>query len=336
MIFRSAYLKLTIFYVLIVMFISLVFSGAIYRISSLEIGRGLNRQAGIFRQIPPDQHFPVPLQELEKIRREQTELSNNHLAMNLIYFNILIFVLSAAGSYFFAKKTLRPIEEMMDAQNRFTADASHELKTPLTAMRSEIEVNLRDKKLNLNSAEKLLASNLEEIDKLESLSSALLRLAKYKEETKLNFENLSLSDLVTAAYEKVATLADKKNIEFRNKFENVAVHGDKDSLTELFVILLDNAIKYSPKNSIINIKIEKEGKHAVVKIADRGVGIKESDLPHIFDRFYRADQSRNKEKADGYGLGLSIAKQIVELHSGEISAQSELGKGSTFIVKLSA
>lgn len=333
MTFKSAYLKLTIFYVLIVMFISLIFSAAIYQISSLEIGRGLNRQTRMLRELPPNNNMPIAIQDLERIRTEQVELSSNHLAMNLIYFNILIFVISAASSYFFAKRTLRPIEEMMEAQNRFTADASHELKTPLTAMRSEIEVSLRDKKLNLNLAEKLLASNLEEIDKLESLSGALLRLAKYKEETKISFEKLSLSDLVTTAYEKVATLADKKDIKFKNKFENISVRGDKDSLTELFVILLDNAIKYSSRNSTVSIKISKEGKHAIVKITDHGVGIKESDLPHIFDRFYRADQSRNKEKANGYGLGLSIAKQIVELHSGEIFAQSTLNKGSEFKVR---
>ena len=176
---------------------------------------------------------------------------------------------------------------------------------------------------------------MEEIGKLESLSDALLNLAKFDEVNKLEFRELNLDEIIAAAYEKVEGLAKKKEIEIEAKLVKSKMLGDKTSLTELFVILLDNAIKYSPKNSKILIGIKKERGHAAVKIRDRGIGIKASDLPYIFERFYRADQSRSKEKADGYGLGLSIAKRIVELHNGEISATSTPGKSSEFIVKLS-
>ena len=348
MTFKHAYLRLTAFYVLIVMIISVGFSAVLYRVSSSEIGRGLGQQARVLREHPVNVNAPFPIQELEKIRLDQLEESGNHLRMNLVYFNLLILVLSSVVSYFLAKRTLRPIELMVEAQNRFTADASHELKTPLTAMRSEIEVSLRGKKMNLAEAKKLLGSNLEEIGKLETLSNALLKLAKYQEESKLEFKPVSLPEAVTEAYEKVESLAKEKSIEFKNSFEEVEVLGDRQSLVELFVILLDNAIKYSPKKSPrwasqseaggseISIEIEKQDKQALVKVADHGAGIKKSELPFIFNRFYRADSSRNKEKADGYGLGLSIAKAIVELHGGAIEAKSEQGKGSEFTVTLSA
>ena len=288
----------------------------------------------------------MPIQELEKIRTEQLEMSNNHLQANLIYFNLLILVLSSVISYLLAKRTLRPIKEMVEAQNRFIADASHELRTPLTAMRSEIEVGLRDKKMDLAEAKKLLNSNLEEVSKLESLSSALLELAKGRQVSKLEFEEVPLTEVVTEALEKVKSMAQKKAIEFKTDFEKVSIRGDRQSLTELFVILLDNAIKYSPdksanhapqdntKGSEIAIEIKRDHKKAIVRVVDHGIGIKSSDLPHIFDRFYRAETSRSKAGGDGYGLGLAIAKSIVELHGGEISVRSTPGRGSEFVVKL--
>jgi two-component system sensor histidine kinase CiaH len=334
MTFRSAYIRLTLFYVLIVMVISFSFSAVLYGVSYQELGRGLNRQAKTICDADPGGPFRCsPLVELEKIRHAQLDESRVHLIFVLLYFNILILLASAILSYISAKHTLRPIEEMMEAQQRFTADASHELKTPLTAMRTEIEVALRDKGMTLADSRKLFSSNLEEINKLESLSSALLRLSKYKEEVRLEFAELELTDLIIEAYEKVESLAKEKDIKFKNKFEAAKVKGDRASLVELFVILLDNAIKYSPKNSAISISVHKEDKHAVVEIADQGVGIDESDLPHIFDRFYRADASRTKGDKHGYGLGLAIAKSIIDLHDGKIRVSNTSKQGTTFELK---
>ena len=336
--FNFAYLKLTALYVLIVMIISIGFSVTLFHISSGEINRGLMRQNGVLR------NFPVPrddqsLSGLDQVLQNQIEESSTRLRDNLIIFNLLILVLSSIASFFLAKRTMQPIEKAMEAQNRFTADASHELRTPLTAMRSEIEVSLRDKKLALPQTKKLLKSNLEEISKLETLSASLLKLAKSQNETRQSLVEVSLEDIVTESYEKVAALADKKQIEFETKLLDLKVRGDKQSLTDLFVILLDNAIKYSPEKSKIIITMNKERQRALhplwatVKIKDHGIGIKALDLPLIFNRFYRADTSRSKEKTDGYGLGLSIAKQIVELHNGKIEVTSRPGKGSEFTVK---
>ncbi|MFA4995937.1 MAG: HAMP domain-containing sensor histidine kinase [Patescibacteria group bacterium] len=332
--FKNAYLKLTIFYVLIVMTISVTFSISLYGISSKELDRGLGKQSNVLRDIPIRGSVLQQAPDFEQIRLDQLDESSNRLRLNLIYFNLLILLLSSLASYFLARKTLEPIKEAMDTQNRFTADASHELRTPLTAMRTEIEVNLRDKKLGLPEAKKLLQSNLEETEKLESLSNALLKLASYDEEVKSTFSKVSLEEVLTEAYEKVECLANKKSIIFKNNFQNIFVKGDKQSLIELFIILIDNAIKYSPEKSKILINITSEKDWATVKIRDYGIGIKASDLPHIFDRFYRADTSRSKEKINGYGLGLSIAKSIVNFHKGAIDAFSKPDKGSEFVVKL--
>lgn len=330
--FNSTYLKLTGFYVLIIMAISIGFSVAIYRISAIEIGRGLGRQSRMLQELSQTNN-PF-FQDFERIREQQIEDSNNEIRTKLYYFNLLILLLSTVGSYYFARSTLKPIEESYESQQRFTADASHELRTPLTAMKTEIEVALRDEKLEIGEAKELLNSNLEEIDKLEQLSKALLKLAKTDAAIKDDFRDLSLKEVLAESIEKVAPLAEKKAIVLASDLAELQAKGDKQSLGELFVILLENAIKYSPAKSKINIALQKIENHNVIRIKDRGIGIKASDLPHIFERFYRADHSRNKEKVDGYGLGLSIAKQIAEMHGGKISVTSTAGRGSEFVVKL--
>jgi len=307
----------------------------LYKISSSELSRGLNRQAGFMRELP-DNNMLNRIPGLEQIRAEQFRESSGHLKLNLIYFNLLILILSAGLAYFFARRTLAPIKETLEIQNSFTADASYELRTPLAAIKSEIEVALRDKKLGLATAKKTLKSNLEEVEKLESLTNALLKLSQYQEEGKNIFEKVSLEEVIIEGYEKIESLARKKSINFNTKLENLYIQGDKASLIELIVILLDNAIKYSPQKSKITIRLKKKNHQAEIRIIDRGIGIKSSDLPYIFNRFYRADLSRQRQLGsgiNGYGLGLAIAKKIIELNRGSIEVKSKIGAGTTFIIK---
>lgn len=318
------------FYVLIVMAVSILFSYSIYNISIREVGRGVGNTLHIIDQCAPDR-LPPGFENLERVRTGQIQEINDRLLERLYYFNLIILLISSILSYFLAKKTLHPLEQAMENQNRFTADASHELRTPLAAMRSEIEVSLRDKKLTLIDSKKLLESNIEEISKLENLSEALLKLARY-DNLELKLEKIDLSDVVVEAYSKVAHLAESKKIVFENDLREAEINGDKQSLVQLFVILLDNAIKYSQNNQKISIVIKQSGKRASVVVKDHGAGIKAMDLPHIFDRFYRGESSRNKSKTNGYGLGLSLAKQIVEMHSGKIVVKSTPGKGAEFTV----
>lgn len=336
MTFKSASIKLTISYLLIVMFISVGFSIFLYRISSMEIGRGLARQGRIFEQIPSDR-TSGPFQDLEKIKQDQLAKSNRNLKINLIYFNLAILIVAGGLSYYLARRTLKPIEEMMDLQNRFTADASHELRTPLTAMKTEIEVALRAKSPYLTKSSDvraLLKSNLEEIEKLETLSNSLLKLASYEESKKNYLEKIPLDKAIKEAYQKILPLAKQRKIKFGFDFKKAIVKSDFSNIVDVFKIIFDNAVKYSPQNSKISVSLKTKNNFAEVKIKDQGVGIKATDLPFVFNRFYRADTSRSKEKVNGYGLGLSIAKKIIETNNGTIQVESKPDHGSTFIVRL--
>lgn len=338
--FHKTRLKLTAWYLLIIMVISISFSVVIYRVLSSELDRVERMQRsrlehqfpGFFSpdlgngQLPPNFRFMDP---------EIVSETQNRLLLSLTLINILILSTSAIGGYFLAGRTLKPISNMLEEQKRFIADASHEIRTPLTSLKTEIEVNLRNKNLNLKDTRVLLNSNLEEVNNLQSLSDNLIRLTQYQTaNNNFSLENLSLNSVINTALKKVSKLALAKNISFNNEIADNTIKGQEVSLVELFVIILDNAIKYSPQNSSITIKSHKNDGFIDITIIDQGIGIAKEDLPHLFERFYRSDKSRTKEKIAGYGLGLSIAKEIVEKHHGSIKVKSEINKGTTFTIEL--
>ncbi len=316
------------------MVISICFSVVIYRVLTLELDRLERTQRMRFER----QFFDQPFNgEFHFFRFDPNIIKemNDRLRLSLALINLVIFASSAGVGYFLAGKTLWPIEEMVEEQKRFVADASHELRTPLTAMKTEIEVTLKDKKLDLKQAKQLLESNLEEVDKMQSLSNILLNLSRYQNSNvKLNFEKIKMSEVIAKVLPRFKGLANNKNIEVSQKAEDFEIEVNRISVTELLSILLDNAIKYSQEGGKIVIRTHREGRSGILEVQDFGLGIKEEEIPNLFSRFYRADNSRSKSKTDGYGLGLSIAKNIVELHEGKITVNSVFGKGSTFVVKL--
>ena len=325
--FERARLKLTAWYLLIIMLVSGLFSLMIYTNINREFARIENfqrsRQAErrILR-LPPDP-------ELIKEARER-------IISFLVLVNLAIFGIAGLAGYLLAGKTLKPIKDMVDEQGRFISDAAHELRTPLTSLKSEIEVNLRDKDLNLKDAKKLLESNLEEVNRLQYLSDNLLTLAKYQKGEQLFLEKLSLKEIIHEAIKKTAIMAKSKGIKIEDRVNDYFIEGDKQKLIETFVIFLDNAIKYSHKNSRVILESFKFNQYVEIKIIDQGMGIGQKDLPFIFDRFYRADTSRSKTSTEGYGLGLSIAKQTIKEHEGNIKVESTLKKGTTFSIFLPA
>jgi signal transduction histidine kinase len=326
--FHIARLRLTAWYLLIIMLVSITFSIAFYLASSYGIvhlvaGRYLLSTGG------DPSHFMLPV----SIRNGLEDFKTG-LRFALVIINGFIFVSAWGAGYFLAGRTLRPIKEMLEEQNRFITDASHELKTPLTALRSEFEVALLDeKKLQLKEAKQLIKSGLEEIVSLQGLAESLLALTQQQKRTgELKIESVSLLEVVEAALKKVIPLAKQKHIIIHNTVDDYLLAGEMQGLTELFVILLDNAIKYSSEASEVAITSKKIDHHIQIAVIDKGIGIGEKDLPHIFDRFYRADTSRSQ--IPGYGLGLSIAKQIVELHKGTITALHTPERGTTFLVRL--
>ncbi len=244
--------------------------------------------------------------------------------------NVIILVVSGGLGYLLAGKTLKPIKLMIDEQNRFVTDASHELRTPLTALKSTMEVFLRSKTPTIKGSKDLIRSSIEEVNKLKVLSDSLLSLSQYQEyNNSVRFEQVSLKKVVREAVDKIAPLAGQRDISVNEQVKDMAVRGNKYSLVDLFVILLENAIKYSPDESKVAIVSSVSGRAINVSVKDEGSGIEEKDIPRIFDRFYRADKSRS---SSGFGLGLSIAKRIVDMHKGKIFVESRVGKGSTFTV----
>jgi signal transduction histidine kinase len=336
--FQSTRLKLTAWYLFIIMLISIVFSMVIYDNVSRQIEGLINMQNERLRNFqarPSQNDFPPPPPNAPPmISTEDLQKQEQQLAYTLIFINLGILVMAGGAGYFLAGRTLHPISLMIDEQNQFISDASHELRTPIATLRAEMEGKLLEKHISDNQARKLISSNLEELGTLQNLSNSLLKLAQIHtiNNGKKNMENISLLEVIKTALNKVTPLAKKKNINLVLKIPETIITGNKNSLIETFVILLDNAIKYSPEHTEINITSQSLPHRVKVLVSDQGMGISKEDLPHIFERFFRADKSRSL--VEGYGLGLSIANKIVESHKGSINVTSKIGKGSTFEIIL--
>ncbi len=335
--FHSAKLTLTAWYLLIIMIISVMFSFVIYRVLTLELDRVGYQQRVRYERVERDWRIPNDLKIylLDRLDPEVIAETKQRLVFRLILINGGIFIIASLAGYFLAGRTLKPIQQMVSEQKRFIADASHELRTPLTSLRSEIEVGLRSKSLAIDEARVLLVSNLEEVIRLQSLSESLLTLAQSgKLANNPDFTKVSLRESLEIATKKINGAIKKKKITLIQNTSDLYTSGIEDRITELFVIILDNAIKYSPSGSKVIVSIKRQGKLAVIVIKDNGIGIGKEELSHIFERFYRADISRTKITSNGFGLGLSIAKDILRNHNGTIQVKSILNKGSEFIIKL--
>lgn len=327
---QTTRLKVTATYLSIIMLMSVVFSIVIYQISDHELYQQRNVP------IPRNLRDLLSPDDFDNMREQRLSQSRENLRNRLIAFNLFTLLIGAGVSYILALKALEPIEKALERQDRFTSDASHEMRTPLTVMKSDIEISLRDKNLNLNDAKDTLKSNLEEVNKLEALTTNLLRLAR-QENAVIKKSKVNASDILQQAVNDVKKLADTKNIKIilppkNNKIQLLA---EPQSLKQAIVIFLDNAIKYSPASKNINIELKSQRQNNIIKITDQGQGIAEEDLSHIFDRFYRSDKSRTRSNdTTGYGLGLSIAKQIIDDHGGSIDIKSKLNKGTEVFISL--
>jgi len=330
--FTSATLKLTGWYLMILVVISLLFSFIIFELSTSEISSRLERLQVRLEGNSQTITLPGPL-TLTDLRMNQTQEARTSIFVGLVYMNIAVIGIGGIGSYLLARRTLRPIEEAHEAQSRFTSYASHELRTPLAVMKSEIQVTLRSSSVAPAEYKELLESNLEEVDKLTKLSESLLHLSR------LDYEGLDTSsriDVIASAKASAKSLkipASRLSYELPSQ-KTVYVDGSPSMIEDLFKILLDNAIKYSPADSPILFEVSANGRTCKIKITNQGKGIAKKDIDKIFERFYRGESSRNHDKHTGYGLGLSLAKKIVALHDGTISVTSTPGSTTTFTVSL--
>ena len=323
--FDSATLKLTGWYLLILMMVSLLFSGILYGISSNELRRSLRAPGqtmlGLF----------VENDAARELRESRYKEGQARVLGNLIVLNVSTLVAGGGVSYLLARRTLVPIREAMEVQSRFTSDASHELRTPLAIMRSEIEVGLRDKSATKKDYKELLESNLDEVERLRELSDRLLLLASERE---LPLDIVSLDEISIEALNRVIKPAQLKKIDVVNEVSPIMVRANLEAMADVVTVLLDNALKYSDEKTTVTIHSELRGRTAILSVTDQGHGIEGDDLPRIFDRFYRVDGSRSRQHVEGHGLGLSIAKRIVDQHGGQLNVQSEPGRGATFSIRL--
>lgn len=335
--FHSARLKLTFFYLITILILSLCASAGIRIFAEQEYLRSNAAQRGevyhlsklyVFSKKPPQR----PESMFSSLQQDQAALVRQHLNQALVIINLAALFVGGALSYWYAGRTLRPIEEAHEAQKRFASDASHELRTPLTNMQIENEVFLRQKHFSEDEAREQLRSNLEEVQRLEKLSTNLLALTQYGQSALL-VTKIPVTRLVESALRQAEKTAKTKKAQFKQEIKPGMINGHEESLTQLLDILFDNAIKYGPQSGTVTVTGRSRSGHYALRIADEGPGILPTDMPHIFDRLYRGDKARSS-KAHGYGLGLALAKQIAAANSTTIKVESKPGKGAVFEVQL--
>ena len=237
------------------------------------------------------------------------------------------------------------LETSFGALRRFTADASHELKTPLTVLRADVE---RAMNTNYSSTDQLVALEeaLQETTRMADLVDSLLTLARADEgRFDLHRELVPLEPLVREVFETVLILGEDAGLSVTMPVvEPVTVLGDRLRLRQLFLNLVTNAIKYTPRGGRVEVTLDRRGDAAAFSVRDTGIGISAADLPYIFERFWRADRARSRrvptadgrwvDERGGFGLGLAISQYIAQAHGGSLAVQSRLGRGSTFTVTL--
>lgn len=280
-----------------------------------------------------------PVQELTEAAH-RIGAQNLHERLNVVVKNDEIGALALTVNEMIAR-----LEKSFLQTKQFTADASHELKTPLTILKGEMEIALRTKD-DPGAMREALKSSLEEIDRMSYIVRNLLDLARMDVEKAgakeaVVSQRVALDRALTERFDHFKRFALDRGVNvaiLRN--DPLTVLGDSVRVSQMLFNLMDNALKYTPRNGSVELSVEREGNLAVVKVSDTGIGISKEDLPFIFDRFYRVDKARSRDAlgegaaAGGAGLGLSICKEIAESLKGAIEAQSEPGKGATFTVRL--
>jgi signal transduction histidine kinase len=257
------------------------------------------------------------------------------IIITMLIITPLILLLILLLAYRIAKFALKPVEKSYKMLKQFTEDSSHELKTPLSIIRTNLDIALsksdgdadylRNKMELVNKATNRMTDIVSRMSLLSKLDSGNFRIEK---------STIDLYSFIEEKKEEFVEISKKKNI-------HIEFQGDKDikatldsfGLGEIMTNILNNAITYTGEGGNVSISLKNFGDHALISIADTGVGMSEEDLKHIFDRFYRSDRSRTRDTG-GAGLGLSIVKEMVDLMGGSIDVKSEEGKGSTFSISL--
>ncbi len=340
--FKSARIKLTLWYLLSIMTISLIFSGVIYHLIVREVVRFDNLQRNRIERNMQMKMNPALRRTLKQVSPQPVPQSDlvgevkQRIFVGILLINSAIFIAALGLGYFLAGRTLSPIQQMVEDQQRFISDASHELKTPIASLKAAFEIYLREKSHTKKDMDLLVRESLVETNRLRYLTESLLQLIRFgSQQGHGHFALFEMGHLVQKAVDSIQSSARLKNIVIRTTLNTHMVYGDEESLKKLTLILLDNAVKYTPSGGEIEISLHGSDKSVNLSVSDTGIGIAEKDTGRIFDRFYRADSARHRDGGEGgYGLGLAIAKEIVSAHKGTIKVQSKPNKGTKIMVTL--
>jgi heavy metal sensor kinase len=274
------------------------------------------------------------LNPIDKVTRTAQSISTDNLSKRIDYHGPPDEIGRLAKTL---DQMLDRLEAGFEQERRFTSDASHELRTPLTALKGRIEVTL-NRARSVAEYQETLGDLNQGVDRLIGLTNSLLYLARL-DQADLQWESevLNLSDLLETIAESMEPVAELREISLHSNIpEAIHIQGNLDQLTRLFINLVDNALKYTPKGGQVWLQMEKLGpdrdKKVLVAVKDNGPGIAPEHLPHLFERFYRAESDR-ASTTGGTGLGLAIAYEIARQHGGSLEIESELGQGTTIKAK---
>lgn len=334
---KSEVNRLTLSYLAVIMTLSLIFTGIIYLLSTASLNRPLlpseEENSSVSVEAPEFEEH-----SFENTFRKRLERRDNTTRMTIIYslvgFNLGIFVIGIFVSRSLAKLTLAPIERAMMKQTQFIFDASHELKTPLTAMLVRNEVALRKKSLPEEKAREVIEKNIEEILKMKELTASMLDVARENGEPEKSTE-INVPEFLADLQEKLAPVARERGVKIETEMnlgKNLRASVAKNTLEQILTIFADNAMKYSGEK-IIYLRAGRRGKNVAFSVKDNGAGVKKEDQKRIFERFYQVDAARTRtEDKTSHGLGLAIAKNLAERQGYKIVLRSSEGRGAEFEV----
>lgn len=313
-IIKKARYKLTAYYVGIMLVILAIFSSVLIYTIELKLRETLSGR-------------------IIMVEKEEDPIENTNNTIETIVYSIdgILLMIIAFSSYFLAGRTLKPIQDSLYAQKKFSADASHDLRTPLSIIITESEVALHSNTNKQNDFKEVVDSNLEEAKKMSKLVNDLLFISRGENENIANdFVVIDLYYFIEKIVSKMKSQAESKNLKLDiDEYKKILVKIDLNSFERAVSNILQNAINYT-KIGNIKISLKVESKKVAIIIKDTGVGINEQDLLHVFDRFYKAEHSRNDKS--GSGLGLCISKQIIEKHQGNIKINSTISLGTTVTI----
>jgi two-component system, OmpR family, sensor kinase len=272
------------------------------------------------------------LRPVDEIRQKAAQITSRNLSERLPVVHTGDEVERLATDL---NRMIERLEESFLQINRFSADASHELRTPLTVLQGELESIAQGGQRLPADVRDTIGSALEETQRLAKIVENLLGISRLEAgEARKQPERLDFAELARSTADQMRLLAEEKHIVLNcDGAELVEVEADPSRLKQVVVNLLDNAIKYTPEGGTVRVSVERRNNHAILQVADTGIGISPADKPHIFDRFYRADKARSRQMG-GTGLGLSIVRSICLAHGGQVTVESAEGQGTVFNVEI--